>query len=70
MHYRGGYILAKALCGPHADDFMCGAIAHPSIHLENMIFQRDTAAMFDIIAKPLLLMPAKVSGLFHWYGDG
>lgn len=59
-HNRGGWVMAHALCGPSAEHFVCGASPHPSMQLENMVFGRDTLALFSAVNKPLLLLPAKV----------
>lgn len=52
--------MAHALSGPLAEHFVCGASPHPSMQLENTVFQRDTLALFGAVNKPLLLMAAKV----------
>ena len=37
----------------------CGAIAHPSLSLEQRVFGRDPAALLARVRAPLLLLPAK-----------
>lgn len=56
----GGWVLAHALSGDLAADFTSGVIPHPSVHLEDHLFKRDTAALFATIKKPILLLNAKV----------
>jgi len=53
-------VLAHALAGELGADFTCGAIPHPSVHLEGALFQRDANALMARVQKPLLLMPALV----------
>mmetsp|Transcript_3187 Transcript_3187/g.4979 ORF Transcript_3187/g.4979 Transcript_3187/m.4979 type:complete len:303 (-) Transcript_3187:285-1193(-) len=58
----GGWVIAKALASEDTSmtaDVTCGAIAHPSVSIEAMLFQGDVGTIFSKICKPLLLMPAK-----------
>jgi hypothetical protein len=56
--------MSPALPGS-SDVFCCGAIPHPSISLEAMLFNRSPAEVFAQVNRPLLLMPAKVGkGLY------
>jgi hypothetical protein len=52
--------MAHALAGEFGNNFVCGVIAHPSVHLEKMLFSRDVQAVFEAATKPMLLMNAKV----------
>lgn len=61
MMCRGGWVLTHALTGASAQSFRCGVICHPSVSLENMIFQRDVAALFQQVQRPILLLNAKVT---------
>jgi hypothetical protein len=47
------------LSSPGYENYVCQAIGHPSIHLEERVFQRSIQALFDKIQKPLLLLPTK-----------
>ena len=50
------YMLSSEL----ADSFVCGAIAHPSIILEQYIHGREPTDLVAKVTKPMLLMPTQV----------
>jgi hypothetical protein len=52
--------MAHALAGEFGNNFVCGVIAHPSVHLEKMLWSRDVQAVFENASKPMLLMNAQV----------
>mmetsp|Transcript_120349 Transcript_120349/g.236521 ORF Transcript_120349/g.236521 Transcript_120349/m.236521 type:complete len:264 (+) Transcript_120349:72-863(+) len=55
----GGWVLCNALAEELGESFVCGCIPHPSVQLENMIFQRNVLALFENVKKPLMLLNAK-----------
>lgn len=57
--------MLKMLGGELAAAYFCGVSAHPSVQLEERIFQRQVLPLFQACAKPVLLMPAKVSRAFE-----
>lgn len=56
---RGGWVLANILSCELADSFVCGAIPHPSITLEQAYTGGKPADLMSKVRKPLLLMPAQ-----------
>jgi len=57
----GGWAACKLLADPVAfssSTFVCGAIFHPSITLEEAKYGGDTLALVSAVSTPLLFMPA------------
>lgn len=52
----GGWVMAHMLSGPLANNFLCGSIPHPSITLEEKLYQRDVATLVGTVNKPLFFM--------------
>ena len=50
------YMLSSEL----ANSFVCGAIAHPSIVLEQYVHGRKPTDLVAKVTKPMLLLPAQV----------
>eukprot|EP01036_Dinobryon_divergens_P039400 gene39400-51934_t len=55
----GGWIMSYMLSSELADSFVCGAIAHPSIILEQYIHGREPTDLVAKVTKPMLLMPTQ-----------
>lgn len=67
----GGWLVCRTLCDPELGGgtvrggqlggpfWKSGAIAHPSIHLEEFVFGGKTAELMARVPVPLLLLPAK-----------
>ncbi len=53
-------MLSHVLSSELAADFVAGSVPHPSMQLENALFQRDVNALFDTVKKPMILLTAKV----------
>lgn len=52
----GAWAVAKA--SSESMEFKCGVGPHPSMKLEEMVFEEDVEAMLDKVSMPLLLLPA------------
>lgn len=59
----GGWVGAHILASDMADEFRCCTVPHPSIHLENFCWGNDIGALVEKVRKPMMWLPAKVSGL-------
>jgi hypothetical protein len=56
---RGGWVGCQLLASSSADHFICLAIGHPSVHLEERAFQKSTQELIDRVQKPVLLLPSR-----------
>jgi hypothetical protein len=59
------YVLSSEL----ASSFVCGAIAHPSIILEQYVHGRKPTELVAKVTKPMLFMPAQVTRYTLPYGS-
>lgn len=58
---RGGWVVTNLLATDIANDFVCAALPHPSINLEEKVFGGSLADLMSRVDRPILLMPGKVS---------
>ena len=58
--YRGGWVVTNILASDLAENFVCGALPHPSIDLEERIYGGSLIELMSRVNRPLLLLPAKV----------
>ena len=56
---RGGWVGTYMLSSPGYENFVCQAIGHPSVHLEERAFQRSIQDLFDRVQRPTLLLPTR-----------
>jgi dienelactone hydrolase len=55
----GGWLLCQILADPEMPpEIKAGVIAHPSVHLEGMVFGRNASELVAKVQRPILLLPA------------
>eukprot|EP01039_Chlorochromonas_danica_P005195 gene5197-5720_t len=55
----GGWVVTHLLASDIAENFVCGALPHPSINLEERVFGGSLINLMSRIERPILLMPTK-----------
>lgn len=63
---RGGWVVSNILASDLANQFVCGALPHPSINLEERVYGGNLLELMSRINRPLLLMPARVSCIANY----
>ncbi len=60
----GGWVVTNILASNLSNAFVCGALPHPSINLEERVYGGSLLELMSRVNRPLLLMPARVSEIF------
>lgn len=62
----GGWVVTNILASDLSNAFVCAALPHPSINLEERVYGGSLLELMSRVNRPVLLMPAKVRRIVQY----